>query len=219
MTRPLVRLAGAASALLAFSAAGCGDIGAPLRTEIYEWRLTSGPDTLSFHWPRASLPVRFFVEDTLDLATHTEVAIAAWKDAFLYREFDGTLVTDSAQADVIVRAGFPPPGGGILVGRAPECEALTDLELEFDSRTLHLPVHIYIVPRFNPSLPATQACFSLVMTHEVGHAIGIFRHSLDPADIMFFNPTVSVPSERDRQTAEVVYHAPVTVTTTRAPQP
>lgn len=216
MIRPTSRLLAVAAIL---AAGGCGDIGAPLRTDIYEWRITSGADTLSFHWPRTALPVRFWAENTLDLPAHTSAAIDAWKAAFLYREFDGTLVADSAQADVIVTRGFPPAGGGILVGRAAECEALTDLELDAETKTLELPVHIYVAPRFDPSLPATQACLGLVMIHEMGHSIGIFRHSLDPADIMYFNPTVTAPSERDRQTAEVAYHAPVTVTTTRGGQP
>ena len=208
MTRRLFIPAVAAIAL------ACGDIGSPSRLDHYEWRFTSGPDTISFHWPRGT-QVRFWAEDTFNLPAHTQTAIDNWKRALLYREFDGEVVADSSVADVIVTAGFPPGGGGILIGRAPECEALTDIELDVDTRSLTLPMHVYVARRFDPALPETQRCFELVMTHEVGHALGIFRHSPDPADIMFFAPTVQEPSVRDRQTAEILHHAPVTVTTTR----
>ena len=199
----------------AIVALACGDIGAPSRADHYEWRFTNGPDTISFHWPRASQPVRFWVADTFNLATHTQTAIDNWKAALLYREFDGEIVADSNNADVIVTAGFPPGGGGILVGRAPECEALTDINLDLETKVLELPMHVYVMRRFDPELPETQRCFELVMTHEVGHAMGIFRHSPDPDDIMYFAPTVQEPSLRDRQTAEILHQSRVTVTTTR----
>lgn len=202
----------AAAALVALA---CGEIGAPTRSDHYEWRFTNGPDTISYHWPRAAHPVRFWVADTFNLPAHTQTAIANWERALLYRDFAGELVADSNAADVIVKAGFPPGGGGILIGRAPECEALTDIDLDFVARNITLPMHIYVARRFDPDLPETQRCFELVMTHEVGHAMGIFRHSTDPDDIMYFAPTVQQPSLRDRQTAEILHQSRVTVTTTR----
>ena len=201
----------------------CGEISAPLRTEIYEWRLVQGGDTLSYHWPREELPVRGWVQDTFNFAAHTQAAIDTWKRAFLYREFDGEIVSDSANADVIVRAGFPD-GDGIrqkltLRSRITECEALTELDLDFVFQRLELPVHVFVAPRFSPTLPETQRCFGIVMIHEIGHALGIFRHSPSDGDIMYFAPIVDSLSERDRQTAEVLYHARVTVTTTRGDAP
>jgi hypothetical protein len=203
----------AAAALLA-----CGDIGAPLRTEIYEWRLMDAGNSASFHWERGELPVRFWAQDIYDLETHTRAAIETWKAAFLYREFDGIMVEDSADADVIVRAGFPD-GGGILQARITECEALTELDLDMEAHTLTLPIHVFVSPRFDPDLPETKACFGVAMIHEVGHSIGIFRHSPDPGDIMYFSPEVTGTSERDRQTAEVLYHSEVNVTTGRGGTP
>jgi len=203
----------AAAALLA-----CGDIGAPLRTEIYEWRLMDAGNSASFHWTRGELPVRFWAQDIYDLETHTRAAIETWKSAFLYREFDGIMVEDSADADVIVRAGFPD-GGGILQARITECEALTELDLDMEAHTLTLPIHVFVSPRFDPDLPETKACFGVAMIHEVGHSIGIFRHSPDPGDIMYFSPEVTGTSERDRQTAEVLYHSDVNVTTERGGTP
>lgn len=209
-----------AAAPLAAAAAllSCGDIGAPLRTETYDWRLVDAGNSATFHWAREQLPVKFWAQDIYDLATHTQAAIDTWKAAFLYREFDGVMVADSADADVIVRAGFPD-GGGILQTRITECEALTQLDLDIDALTLTLPIHVFIAPRFDPALPETKACFGVAMIHEVGHSIGIFRHSPDQGDIMYFSPVVTGTSERDRQTAEVLYHSPVNVTADRGGAP
>ena len=217
------RLRGALALAAATTLLSCGDISAPLRSEIYEWRLTQGGDTLSFHWPREALPIRIWVQDTNNYAAHTQAAIETWKGAFLYREFDGEIVEDSATADVIVRAGFPD-GDGLLQkltlrSQITECEALTELDVEFAFQRLRLPVHVFVSPRFSPALPETQRCFGIVMIHEIGHALGIFRHSPSDGDIMYFAPIVETLSERDRQTAEVLYHAPVTVTTTRGDAP
>jgi predicted Zn-dependent protease len=53
------------------------------------------------------------------------------------------------------------------------------------------------------------------MIHELGHVLGILNHSSNPLDIMFSNPTVATPSERDRNTVQVMYHWPMNVTITR----
>ena len=99
----------AALALGPFAAAllSCGEIGAPTRADIYEWRIIETPDTFAFHWPRESLPIRIWVQDIYDLSQHTQAAIEGWKEGFLYREWDAELVSDSATADVIVLSDFP----------------------------------------------------------------------------------------------------------------
>jgi hypothetical protein len=158
--------------------------------------------------------MRIWVQDIYDLPAHTQAAIDGWKAGFLYREWDAELVSDSATADVIVLSDFPL-APTILLARVTECEGYTDLALDTETRVLTLPIRIYVVPRFDPDLPATRACFGIVMYHEIGHALGIFRHSPDPDDIMYFNPTTATPTQRDFQTAEVLYHARTTVTTTR----
>ncbi|HLS47764.1 MAG TPA: hypothetical protein VK012_04550 [Gemmatimonadales bacterium] len=211
MTRRL-----AAMALFPVAAAllSCGEIGAPTRADIYEWRRISTPDTFAFHWPRESLPVKIWVQNIHDLPIHTQVAIDGWKEAFLYREFDAEIVGDSNVADVVVRSTFPL-GPTVLLARVDACEGYTDLALDEETGVLTLPIRIYAVPRYDPDLPESRECFGIVMYHEIGHALGIFRHSPDPADIMYFNPTTTAPTRRDRQTAEVLYHARTTVTTAR----
>jgi predicted Zn-dependent protease len=162
------------------------------------------------------LPVRVWVEDALGLSTHVQNGIDQWKAGFLYGEFDAVLVPDSEVADVVVRAG-PPDKGGFSVTRlasamAPECEGGTDFELPLGSHEIQMPIHIFLNPRVDPATPGFESCMDLTATHELGHAIGILTHSPSPADIMFGDPTVSVPSEADRVTAELAYHSAATLT-------
>jgi predicted Zn-dependent protease len=206
---PILFGLGGALAVLA-----CADIASPSRADRYEWRriVSTGPgtaDTLSFHWPRSRLPVRVWVQDTLNLRSHAQGGIDQWKAAFLYGEFDAVIVPDSSTADIVVRAGSPVKGGFSVIrlaSAAPECEGGTDFELPSGSRELQPPIRVFINPRFDPATPGVEECLALTMTHELGHAIGIFAHSPVDTDIMFGDPVVSALSARDRATAEAAYH-------------
>jgi predicted Zn-dependent protease len=204
------------AAALVLLGAACGDIATPIRIDFYEWRLIvpaangTGDDSLTFHWPKDRLPVRIWVEDAASLRENVPTAIAAWRRAFLYEEFDATIVSDSASADVIVRAGGAP---GVQFSRvrlhsalASECAGATDLDISDDHSQLRLPVRMYIDPRSDPNAPGLPECLALTTTHELGHALGIWRHSGVATDLMYADPGVDGPSERDLATAEVIYH-------------
>jgi hypothetical protein len=193
----------------------CADIASPSRSDVYEWRriTATGPgttDTLSFHWPRSRLPVRIWTQDSLELPAHVRNGVDQWKAAFLYGEFDAVSVTDSNVADVIVRVGAAVKGGFSVMrlasSLAPECEGGTDFELPAGSQEIQVPVRVFVNPRFDPASPGVDECMALTTTHELGHAIGIFAHSPDAADIMYSDPVVSELSPRDRATAERAYH-------------
>jgi hypothetical protein len=192
----------------------CAEIASPSRSEAYEWRLITavGPgtsDTLSFHWPRSRLPVKVWVEDSLNLPGHVEHGLQIWKAAFLYGEFDAVVVADSNVADVVVQVGSPiKVGFSTRFARlsAPECEGGTGFDLPAGSSEIQAPVRVFLNPRFDPASPGVDECLGLTMTHELGHAIGIFAHSPDAGDIMYSDPVVSVLSVRDRATAERAYH-------------
>lgn len=207
-----------------FGLLACSDIAEPLRDDIYEWRIfapstTGGTDTLSFHWDPALLPVRVWVEDVADLPQHMSRAIDIWQSAFLYREFRAVLVSDSLDADVIVLGSAAPKFRAAsmrLHGTvAPECSGATDVVTSPDNRQLLLPIRIFLDFGFDPSVPGVADCLALTGIHELGHALGIFEHSPNSTDIMFLDPVVALPSPRDRQTAEVVYHVPSTVAPVR----
>lgn len=218
MMAPSRRLAFGLAALTAFA---CGDIAAPVRGDLYEWRLETpsipgpGLDTLSFHWDRAHLPVRVWVEDNNDLPGHIARAIDVWEAAFLYREFEATLVSDSTTADVIVRGGTPGDPKlrmkRLHSAMAPECAGATDLDVDVANTELRLPIRLFIDPRSLPDDPGIERCLALTSIHEMGHALGIFAHSPYPEDIMYADPEVELPSARDRRTVEAVYHTPPTL--------
>jgi hypothetical protein len=206
--------------LAVVAALACGDIAAPIRSGLYEWRLETpsipgpGTDTLAFHWDRTELPVRVWVEDVVDLPRHIGRAIDIWEATFLYREFQATIVSDSSTADVIVVSG--PPGEKLRALRlnsalAPECAGATDLDIDVAAAELRLPIRVFVDPRSLPDDPGIEPCLALTSIHEMGHALGIFAHSEDPEDIMYTDPEVDLPSDRDRRTAEAAYHTPPTI--------
>lgn len=203
----------------ALGALACGDIASPERTDLYEWRLFisevgGGTDTLSFHWDRGRGPVRIWAQDVAGLPGFTERAIGVWEAGFLYREFQGELVGDSTAADVLIFGSSPPSltlGLHRLHSMAPECSGATDLEFSDDNTQLLLPIRVFVRPVLPEDQPATQTCLALTTIHELGHALGIFQHSPDPADIMAANPQAELPSARDRRTIEADYHYPPTL--------
>jgi hypothetical protein len=99
---------------------------------------------------------------------------------------------------------------------APECSGATDLDVSPDLTELRLPVRIFISPVADDgSFPGLQRCLELTTVHELGHALGIFAHSPNPADIMYVDPVVEELSELDRETAEVLYHIPPNIEAVR----
>jgi hypothetical protein len=206
----LTVLAGAAGGL------SCAEIASPSRSDVYEWRFiaATGPgssDTLSFHWPRSSLPVRIWTEDAFGLPGHITDGIERWKAAFLYQEFDAIQVSDSNTADIIVRAESPAKmvaSERLKRGSAPECEGGTDIVPPPGVSEIQYPVRVFLLPRFEPGSPGVTECLALTATHELGHALGILGHSPEDTDIMAVDPVVSALSSRDRATIERAYHDP-----------
>jgi predicted Zn-dependent protease len=207
---------GPSAALLIVTAAvqltACDTPGTPLRLAPYEFRL-AGTDSV-FHWPPSSLPVRYYVEPVGQLPEYVASGIVTWQQQFLYGEFRGERVLDSALADVVIQLIGSPPPDAPLTNDPPRivCEGVTlvpprvDAGLakpQFESR-LQIELRWFSGPE--PS--DIVNCLARVTTHEIGHSLGIFAHSADPVDLMFGQPQVSTPSLRDRATVQTLYHVP-----------
>jgi predicted Zn-dependent protease len=196
----------------------CTDIIAPARGARYDWRLpvqfdSAGPqvDTLSFHWPRGSIPVKIWVENQFGVPDRVREGIALWKPVFVYGEWDAKLISDSNAADVIVRTAQPPPQsaepGFSLPALAQPCVGATDVDTVATRFQLSVPIHVYVFPLV-PADPNITACLRTVSAHELGHSLGLFQHSTDTLDLMFAVPTADALTDRDIGTAVNAYHFP-----------
>jgi hypothetical protein len=194
----------------------CSDASTPGPNDFYDWRRIepspsgSGEDSLTFHWTPDRLPVRIWVEDSADMPRHVTDGVSAWRRGVTSSQFTADFVIDSTVADVLVRVAPPPSGGSFMRVRmgsafAPECEGATDVFITPDHTELLLPVRIYVNPESDPQDPGLKDCLALTATHELGHTLGIWQHSDSTTDIMFADPLVAQPSDRDLQTVELLY--------------
>lgn len=188
---------------------GCGEVLSPSRTPRYLADLAGE----TFHWPADRLPVRYFADGRGALPALVRNGLQVWEGQFLYGEFRGALVADSNSADVIVRwqDSVPPDVPPDTAGALGACDGVTSFVVD---STHALTEPLLVLLRVRPGFTAAQiaACMQRVATHELGHTLGILSHSPATTDLMFGTPATATPTNRDRNTAQVVYHTPSTIT-------
>jgi predicted Zn-dependent protease len=202
----------------------CNDSSAPDLPAPYEWRLflpdtSAGPavDTLSFHWPQSSRPIKIWIEAQYAVPARIQEGIILWRHVFRFGEWDATVVADSSIADVIVRTvqlSATISGSARLRTGFTSCEGVTVIDTVATRFQLRVPVRMFVYP-LKPTAGDLDSCLHTVATHELGHALGIFQHSPDPQDIMYANPSVAQPSDRDASTATEVYRSPANMVPVR----
>lgn len=190
---------------------GCGDIVTPSRAPRYPADHPALPGEI-FRWPSARLPVRYFADPRGAMRALVSQGVGVWEQQFLYGEFHGQLVADSGDADVIVlwQDSVPPDVPSDTAGAAGACSGVTTILIDSTNTISEaLRVRVSISPGFTTAQVA--ACLPRVTAHELGHSIGLLRHSSGPDDLMSGIPRVDFPTARDRRTAEVLYHTAPTI--------
>jgi predicted Zn-dependent protease len=168
-----------------------------------------------FRWPRNRLPVRYYADTRGNLSANVTRGLAAWETQLLYGEFTAEMVSDSNVADVIVTwfDSIPPdappdPGPPVFA-----CDGVTTLLLDAPGTSLTDPIRtqIRITTAQSYTLEQVAACVRRVIVHELGHTMGLLQESPAPEDVMYSAVQVAVPSGRDRQTLQVLYHTAPTI--------
>ncbi len=204
---------GAALALLA----ACHDSVGPAacfepNTQAYTFDY-NGDTNIVFHWPSSYMPVRVYADTTRGLAANVQTAMQLWVGAFRCRELSLTTVTDSTQADIIVRnpAALPlaPRAAHVLHSDSiGACHGVTQFVMDSDSTALVGPMRSYVSPFPGADSADVASCYHFVTAHELGHALGLLSESPADSDIMYTSPYRLALSESDRYTIQLLYHVP-----------
>lgn len=192
-------------------AAACADPAIPDRTDSYGFDDGFGD---VFRWPQEWLPVRIYADERGPMRKLISQGVAAWEAQFLYGEWRAELVADSNAADVIIRwsgtvpPDVPPDTGSIQVIA---CSGLTQIVIDSASNAVERPIRVTAneLGSFSPEF--VIACYRRVLRHELGHTLGLLQHSSQTFDLMAAQPAVYLPTERDRVTAEILYHTTPTI--------
>lgn len=207
------RVAAALSLALVAAAAACHD--QPLLNCFESGAVSYGfslpGDTGSvFRWPASRQPVRVYAEPVGALQANTDAALAAWNGAFRCGELSLARIADSSLADIIVRNPpvLPPaPKIELAADSVGACSGVMQPELDEASNDFTGPFRIYVSPNsFVSDTAAVAGCYRFTVTHEIGHAIGLFRHSNNPDDLMYVAPYRRFVTINDRFTAQFLYH-------------
>lgn len=169
-----------------------------------------------YRWPLGRT-VRVWVDTAAspgatDLRAAATRAIEGWQRELYYRDLDLGIADAITQADIVVRVAQAPrrvgtagcaPGGAGAAGVTFFCRAGLAAPAQDTALTLPLlangPGRVKVEIAVDPSQTPAGGLVVLV-AHELGHALGIGRHSGNAMDLMHASPGVARPSPRDGET-------------------
>jgi hypothetical protein len=201
--------------------AGCDPVTVPMRglAEVYDFRLPVGSDSLVMHWPNGTR-IRVYVNPAPEM-DRTQLLVdglsrgaAAWEGASLFGDYSFQEVGNPQGADVVltwsdvalpINTAQCPPGGGAAYTTfclTPERDALEPFPLINDEPNSR--VRFLVTVRADATLTAARV--QSLVAHELGHVLGLARHSPNSADLMFNDPVARTePNVRDRATVQLLY--------------
>lgn len=200
-------------------AAACTDAAAPrLDPPAYDPTQLSGGQL--YRWPSGTT-VAVYVDPTsvgpgVDLAGAAAAGMSAWKAALGGSEFAFRIATTPLDADVVVHVsaaprlvglagcGEPPSFAGGVTFFCPARDSALTLPLAGPT-----PGRVKIDIAINPAATSTTNPLTALVTHELGHAVGIGGHSTNALDVMYVSPSVSTPSSRDITTLRWMVRQPI----------
>jgi predicted Zn-dependent protease len=208
----------AALPLLAAGLAACDSPTIPAETQAYDFTFATDPPSV-LRWP-AGATIRVYVSGGEDaeraalLRDAFREAAAQWEEAVLFREFRFAEAARVEDADVVVfwsgdpipvdTAGCPPASVTArgLTWSCPDEQARRLRPFRVGGEPSRVRMMVYI-SRAEASDPAGA---KRVVLHELGHVLGIGRHSPNMEDVMAMHVPVDRLSAADRATVQVLYH-------------
>lgn len=155
-------------------------------------------------------PVRVSIDPAGDVRWQMAVrkGVEAWRPYFPLEIIDETDGPETAHIQIqATRFKLNRPAGSTALPRFRAAETRWDIVPAIpDSRTslLHHHMTIALPPGQADGVMQSAAC------HEMGHALGIWGHSMDAKDVMYFAQVKDPPpiSPRDLRTLKRVYEQP-----------
>lgn len=212
--------------LVALALGACDSPTVPERLlrDVYEFRIRT-PEPQVLRW-EIGQTVRVFVVDDAN-ATRAEYlragvthGITAWNNAALYGEVVLEEAESIEEADVVVEYSEMEspldlssclPSGGFAFTTF----CLTSDRLHLEPYSLHAggQTGVKYVVTVRTTAATDAANVRRLVTHELGHVLGIGQHSPRQTDLMFAGTlNVDIPSPSDRATLQVLYHTRADIT-------
>ncbi len=189
-----------------------------LAGETYEYRLST-PAPRVLRWPVGSTVHVFVAADadparTALLENSLAHAIDAWNAAALYGEVELAQAADLGNADAVLLFSSTPPPVDLSNCPRQGAVAITTFCLDAQNQTRLAVLPVLADGRGRVKFLVTIASVvsdveqvRRLVTHELGHVLGIAQHSPSPADLMYGNTlTTAFPSVADRATLQLLYH-------------